>query len=119
MDLAIDLTTRDLIFKEGDLYFKTGAEACQQRLQIKLLFFFNEWFLDTTLGLDWFGTVYQKNPNQNLIDNMIIISMTDDPEVISILEYSTSYNVFTRGLTIKMKIQTIFGVVNLSEVKLI
>jgi len=119
MDLAIDLTTRDLVFKEGDFYFKTGAEACQQRLQVKLLFFFNEWYLDTSLGLDWFGTVYQKNPNQNLIDNMIIVSMTEDIEVINVLEYTTSYNLLARKLTVRIKLQTIFGVVNLSEVVLI
>jgi hypothetical protein len=116
MDLAIDLTNRDLILKNGDFYFKTGVEACQQRLQIKLLFFFQEWFLDTTIGLDWFGTVYVKNPNQNLIDNMILVTMTDDIEVIEVTEYSTSFSLLARKLTIKMKLNTIFGIVNLNEV---
>lgn len=119
MDLSINLTSRDLTFTGGDLTFKTGIEACQQRLQVKLLFFFKEWYLDTTIGLDWFGVAYLKNPNLSLIDNMILVSMTEDPEVINILEYSTSYNVLKRSLTVKMKIQTIFGVLNLSEVVLI
>jgi len=115
MDLAIDLTTRDLTFTDGDLTFKTGSEACQQRLQIKLLFFFNEWFLDTSIGLDWFNIVFIKNPVQNLIDNMILVEITDDPEVITVLEYSTSYSILQRKLSINLKIETIFGIINISE----
>lgn len=119
MDLAINLTTRDLAFTNGDLTFKTGVEACQQRLQVKLLFFFKEWYLDNTLGLDWFGVAFVKNPNLSFIDNMILVAMTEDEEVVNILEYSTSYNVLKRSLSIKMKIQTIYGTINLSEVVLI
>jgi len=115
MDLAINLTTRDLILENGDFYFVTEQEACRQRLQIKLLFFFNEWFLDTTLGLDWFGVAFIKNPNQNLIDNMILVTMTDDFEVIEILEYSTEYSILLRKLSVKMKLRTIYGVLILNE----
>lgn len=116
MDLKIDLNTRDLVFTDGDLSIISGLEATQQRLQVKLLFFFNEWFLDTTLGLDWFGTVYIKSPDQTLIDNMILVSITDDPSIISVLEYSSSYNILYRRLTIALKVQAIEGVININEV---
>jgi len=119
MDLKIDLTSRDLVFTNGDLSIVSGLEAIQQRLQIKLLFFFNEWFLDKSLGLDWFGTVYIKNPDQSLIDNMILVAVTDDPSVISILEYSSTYNILHRSFTIVLKIQAIEGIVNINEVLII
>lgn len=119
MDIGINLQTRDVQFISGDLTLVTGVIACQQRLQIKLLFFFNEWFLDNTIGLDWFGTVYIKNASQNLIDNMILLAMTEDAEVVSILEYKTSYNILNRKLTIMMKIQTIYGPIDIKEIQTI
>jgi hypothetical protein len=108
MDILLDDITHDI--KIGtDLQLVSGIDACKQRIKISLLFFYGEWFLDTTLGVDWFGTAFIKNPNQNFIDNMIIYTITDDRDIIQVTKYSTTMNKSNRTLNIYFEASTVYG----------
>lgn len=108
MDLLLDEITHDLKITT-DLQIVDGIDACKQRIKISLLFFYGEWFLDTTVGVDWFRIVFIKNPNQNFIDNMIIYTITDDRDIIQVNEYQTIFNKARRYLYISFKASTVYG----------
>lgn len=107
MDIKLNTSTHEFDI-DSDLKMVTGQEAVAQRIKINLQFFFNEWFLDPQKGLDWFSAM-DKNYNQNFIDNMIILTITEDAEVINVLEYKTSRDKATRKLNVSFKVLTIYG----------
>lgn len=58
-DLQVD---RDgyVILSNGDLSLVRDDDAIAQHLRIRLLFIKGEWFLDTSDGTDYFGTILKK-----------------------------------------------------------
>lgn len=52
-DLLIDNVTDDISLTNGDLSLVSGPDELAQRVKDKLLTFVNEWFLDTSYGLDY------------------------------------------------------------------
>lgn len=108
-DIKLDLNTHDIEITGRGMSLVEDLEALRQRIKIKLLFFYGEWFLDTSLGLNWFKLAFIKNPNQNFIDNMIMITITDDSEITNLLEYSASIS-SSRELSVKFKASTIYNV---------
>jgi hypothetical protein len=86
-----------------------------QKLKIKLLFFFKEWFLDTTKGMDFYGTLFVKNPNLNAVDNMIKITIVDTEGVLELLEYNADYSFSDRKLNVTFKVNTIYGELTFKE----
>lgn len=114
MDLKLDIHTHDLVVG-SDAVIVTGKEALQQRIKVVLLFFFGEWFLDKSLGVDWFGTALVKSPNMELVDNMIIGAILEDPEVETLLAYTSTFDKGNRSLTIEFTLQTAHGEITLNE----
>lgn len=105
----------DLYFEDGDLVIINEVDYLQQKIGIKLKFFYQEWFLDTTKGVDYFGMVFIKNPNLNAIDNMIKITILEIEEIIELLEYTSSYNIPSRILSINFKVNTIYGEISFQQ----
>lgn len=108
-DIKLDTVTHDIIIEDSDFSMVSEGDWLLQSVKIKLLFFLGEWFLDTTYGLDYFGLVYIKGPDINLIDNMIKIALLEYDEIIEILEYSSDYNSTNRTLTVEFRVSTVFG----------
>ena len=69
MDLALG-TDGDLIITAGDLALVDGVDAVAQLVRQNLQFWAGEWFLDTTLGIDFLGYIFVKTPNPTLIDDI-------------------------------------------------
>lgn len=114
-DIALYLGTHDLVFANYDLVLISGLSYLAQKLKIKLLFFFKEWFLDTTKGMDFYGTLFVKNPNLNAVDNMIKITIVDTEGVLELLEYSADYSFSERKLNVTFKVNTIYGELTFKE----
>lgn len=117
-DWRLDELTWDLVIDETtnwDLELLTGLEYYAQKIKTKLLFYLGEWFLDTSLGVDWFGVVLVKSPNLITIDNLLKITVTEEPFVIKIDKWKTTFDKPNRVLTIVAQIETDEGTLEINE----
>mgnify|MGYP000366939685 CR=1 FL=1 len=112
-DLLLDIDTHDLKTDNYDISIVDGADSVKQHLKIRLLFFFNEWFLDGTQGIRYYDFIAVKNPDMAIIDGIIKATIAETPGVLEILEYQSEYNISLRSLTITFAVNTIYGIVGL------
>jgi len=109
-DIKLDPITHDIVLgPDGNICFVSGFNALIQKTKIRLFFFLGEWYLDTSKGVDYFKNVYVKKPNSNLIDNMIIITILEDKEIVSLLEYNMNIDNGTRQMLLHFKASTIYN----------
>jgi GTPase SAR1 family protein len=109
IDLAIDKTTHDLYIESDDLQLVNNIDQVEQSLKIRLLFFRDEWFLDTTSGIPYYTDVLVKNPNIPNIDSIIKATIADTPEVEELLEFRSEFNRSARTYTVIFKVRTTYG----------
>ncbi len=79
----------------------TYQELVRQRLDIKLKTFKGEWFLDTTFGVPYRDTgdgksIIGKGYTASDIDALFIALIKEDPDVLSIKYFKSTYNTITR-----------------------
>lgn len=112
---------RKLSADGGDYSFGNGRadfwidvpEAVAQSVQTRLFLFRGEWFLDSTEGTGWRTNVLGK-----------YTSSTRDPEIRrrilgtqglrSIITYSSALDRNTRAFSVDARIDTVYGVANIS-----
>lgn len=112
VDLKLDPITNDLAIENSDLQVVKDLDWLVQSVKVKFQTFKGEWFLNTTVGLDYFGLVFIKGPNLNLIDNMHKFGLLEYDEITEILSFSSSLNKQVRELTVEFIADSIFGVIN-------
>jgi len=112
-DIKLDQTTHDLFFKDGDLVLIEKNEWVAQKLKTKLLFFYGEWFLDISKGMDFYDIIFKKNVDLSYIDTLIKITIAEVEEVVEILEYDSSITM--KKLSVNFKVSTIYGDVEIRE----
>jgi hypothetical protein len=108
-------TDHDLYFENFDWVFVEEVDRVRQNLRIRLLFLYSEWFLDTSFGVKYFDLVFVKNPDLTQVDNVIMATIADTPDVLEILEYRSEFDKGNRGLDIRFKVNTTYGLVELEE----
>lgn len=116
-DIALDnnplsSTYKDIFIVNGDLGTVSGGAAIVQNILQTLGIFLGEWFLNTNLGIDYFGSILTKNPNQKIIDAIFISQILAVPGVTALTSYSFVYNKAMRSLAISFQAQTTQGIVN-------
>jgi hypothetical protein len=103
-DIEIDAT--------GNLAMVTDAAAIGQHARQRLSLFAGEWFLDTTTGVDWFGTVLGgpgTAANQAVAEAIVKEIILATPGVIAISEITTSFDRSTRGVSVdRCIVETVF-----------
>ncbi len=115
-DVALNNETGDLYFTEnGDLRLINGIYYVRQKISIRLKWFFQEWYLDETLGIPYFEKILIKNPNTLEIISYIKrqILLTDGVKEV------TKFNLeFTgeRTLAINFEAKTDYGKLIFSDI---
>lgn len=104
----------DLIIENGDLVLNSGAQAILQHILQRLRIFLGEWFMDVTIGLDYFNQILIANPDQSKIDALFINQICGTPGVDQLNSYSFSPDFTNRVLTVRFQVQTTSGIVNYS-----
>lgn len=102
----------DLVMDGNDLAMVDSTDAIQQHIIQRLSTFFGEWFLDTTIGVDYFNQILVKNPDQAKIDAIFLSVIAKTPGVVAVLDYGFQPDFVTRILEITFKVQTTLGIVN-------
>lgn len=101
---------------EGDYSFGNGSadfwkdqpEAVAQAVQTRLFLFQGEWFLDQTEGMTWKTEVLGVR-TANTRDPAIRRRVLGTKGVQAIVAYSSDLNRDTRGFSVGMTIDTIYG----------
>lgn len=118
-DLALDTnplstTFGDIYLVNGDLATVSGAAAILQNILQTLGVFAGEWFLNVNQGVDYLGKILIKNPNQRIIDAILISQILSVPGVTALTSYSFKADFVTRTLSVRFSAQTTQGIVDYS-----
>lgn len=108
MDLALD-SDGDLDLGTDDLVILSGADAIVQHIQIRMLFFLRDWFLDVRIGIPWFEAILRKAPNLSVARRILRTAIITTPGVSSIEEFVFDYTPTTRALSIDFRATSVDG----------
>lgn len=100
----------------NNLRFVSDAEAIGQHIRQRLKFYLGEWFLDTRIGLDWFGDVLGGSPERRSVaEAMIKREVLATPGVTGIAEIDIRVDRATRGLIVeRLSVETVFDVITIT-----
>ncbi len=101
-DLKLNPQTWDLDLSNSAINLTDDAsgETATQAVGVRLKLILGEWFLDTRIGMDYFGTAFVKNPNLAAIEAMIQAAILDTPGIARIVSYSQVFDRAGRQLTV-------------------
>lgn len=88
-----------------------------QDINVHLKWFLGEWPFDETRGVDWFGEVFVKNPDEDRIRRMVRRVIEDRGGITSVENVEIDIDVRSRTASISWKAKTENEILE-SEVKL-
>jgi hypothetical protein len=114
MDIKLNDETGDVLLSTTatittPIFTTTTSENLAQRLKIRLQTFKGEWFLDGTIGIDYFNQIAGKNRSKAAVDAIIQAEILKEQEVLQITAYSSVVDKTTRKITIQFTVRTIDG----------
>jgi len=115
IDLALDKTTHDLVFKNNDLALVRDADKLVQKLKQRLLFFQGDWFLDTSAGLPYFSDIFVKQPNINDVDSIFKVEIVETEDVQELLSFTSSFENDVRKYSLKFSVGSPFGIIEFEQ----
>ena len=87
-----------------------GVDELRQHIKNRIIFFYEEWFLDRDAGLPWFQTIFVKNTKRSIIDGLIKKEIVQTPGVLELLEFQTSFDFKNRVYkVIKFVVRSEYG----------
>lgn len=90
MDIQLDSNGHILLTTNGLSLINDRALLVAQRLSVRLRTYLGEWFLDTTMGIDWFADVLLKNVSKQTVDSILQNELVKDRFVVKIKTFSSS-----------------------------
>ena len=90
-DLALD-NTGDLLVESDALSLVEGDDAIVQQLTVRFLFVLGEWFLDTRIGIPYFGDILIKNPDLSRVRAIFQETVLTTPGVASLEEFNLPFD---------------------------
>jgi hypothetical protein len=106
----------DLKIVNGDLVLVTSRDEITQNIRQVLSTFYAEWFMDKTIGIDYFNQILVKAPDQGKINALLINQILGVPGVLELLSYSFETDFSQRRLTSNFKVRTTSGIIDYSGV---
>lgn len=116
VDIALHANDHDILIKDGDFLLIDNAERVAQQIKVKLLTFLGEWFLDTTWGVPYLEYILVKQPNQELIEQILSEQILSVDDVKSLNALELDYQVKVRTLIINYEVSTEYGLITRKEV---
>lgn len=116
VDIALHANDHDILIKDGDFLLIDNAERVAQQIKVKLLTFLGEWFLDNTWGVPYLEYILVKQPNQELIKQILSEQILSVDDVKSLNALELDYQVKVRTLIINYEVSTEYGLITRKEV---
>ena len=98
-DLKLDVNG-DLAIEDAAFALVTDDDAIVQHLQIRLRFFFNEWFLDLRVGIPYFDQILIKNPDLVVVRGILRETIVTTPGIDTIETFDLDFDTPIRKLTV-------------------
>jgi hypothetical protein len=115
-DLAMDVSTSDLIVQGGDLMIVDNAERVAQQVLITLREWLGEWFLKTSDGIPYLEYILVKTPNEAHIRQILTQAIESVEGVRDVTELDFTFNHVLRTLAVAYEIDTDYGLITRKEV---
>ena len=106
-DIFIGTFTHDVDFDNFRITLSEG-EAIAQKVKIRLLTFFAEWNLDTSIGTAWFEKILRKGVTEYIADQEIRRRVLETEGVRAISTFTSTFNAAQRTYSCKIVIITDF-----------
>lgn len=103
---AVD-ENHDWTFGRGHQDYKIDDIAISQNVKTRLLSFYRDCFFDLDAGIDWFNLL--SRGTQSFLELAIKQTIINTDGVTGLNTVSVNFNSYTRRLTIKYDIKTIFS----------
>lgn len=97
----------------GNNYLVNSSECVAQAVLTRLLLWLGEFFLDTTQGTDWAGSVLGKN-TETTRDATLQDIILGTPNVTALVSYSSNLDPTTRMFTVQCTVTTAFSTTGIS-----
>ncbi len=114
-DIAMNVSTGDLVIQNGDLVLIDHAERVAQQILITLREWLGEWFLDTRDGVPYLEYILVKNPNENHIRQILMEKISGVEGVSSVTSMALAMNNFSRTLAVEYAAETTYGLIKRKE----
>lgn len=95
----------------GDLVLVAGAERIRQQIEVTLLAFLGEWFLDTSFGVPYLEQITIKNPRLSQVQIILRTKVAAVPGVTRVRDVRLSSNRALRTLAVTITAETTEGLV--------
>lgn len=113
---ALD-SNNDLIVENGSFQLVNDAAETVQHVRSRLLFYLEEWFLDTQAGTPYFQQIFIKPANLANAESILKSRILNTPEVLRLIEFSLDYEgPTTRKLNVAFSAETTYGVIDNAKV---
>jgi hypothetical protein len=115
VDIAIGRKSRDLAFDaSGNLLLIDNAERVAQQIEITLLAFLGEYFLDASFGIPYLQYILIKDADRALIESVLRAAIRAVPDCSAVTTMALQVNHEIRSLRVTYDAETTFGLVNRS-----
>lgn len=114
-DLALDAKAHDIVVHDSDVIFIDNAERVAQQIKIQLLTLLGEWFLDVTHGVPYLEYILVKNPNFELIRQILKEHILKVDDVSAVNSIVLDYDARQRRLSVEYEASTEYGLVTRKE----
>ena len=107
-DLKLN-SSHDLDITNFDLSLINELDYVRQKLAIRLQFFYGEYIYDTSKGVKYYDYVYIKNPDLDLVSDVLKATILDTTDVNEITEFELDYDPSARSMTVNFTVDTSYG----------
>lgn len=109
--LTTDPTAPQDIFLDdtGNWAFVRESAYVAQSLKTRLNFYYGEWFLDTSLGVDYFGSILVKPADIVTSEALIKDTILNTKDVTALLTYNDRFSPRSRVYGVDFSVTTVYS----------
>ena len=117
-DIAMDMDVTspgygDILLVDGGLSLITDAQTeLRQAIKQAISIYKGEWFMNMTLGIDYFGVVFTKSPDMAAINAAIVSTIVSVPGIVQLISYNFVPNFTTRKLSVSFVARSTSGIIS-------
>jgi hypothetical protein len=103
----------DLQITDNALTIIDGETQVRQLLAQRLRSFLGEWFLDTTIGVPYYQSIMEKNPNPGMVEAIFKNEILATPGVLELTAFSLEIIPSTREADLRFTVRSTSGLVEM------
>lgn len=108
--MILSLNANNDLYMDGNqIAVVNGGEEVVQQVRSRLLFYLDEWFLDTTVGLPYFQKFYTNPADLAGIESRIKSEIISTDGILNLLSFEYDFNRKTRQFAVNFEAETIYG----------